>query len=182
MAAEAFKAAREFLLANRTDYATAYAQFRWPELENFNWALDWFDADLARGPLADSPALRIVGAGATELSFRQLAERSNRVANGLRDIGIQRGDRVLVMLGNVAPLWEVMLAAMKLGAVVVPATTLLTAADLAERVTRARVRCLVTLSADEQGKWATLFKQVRTRLAQGTFSAALVAKLETYAK
>ena len=47
------------------------------------------------------------------------------------------------MLGNVAPLWEVMLAAMKLGAVVVPATTLLTADDLAERVARARVRFVV---------------------------------------
>ena len=100
--------------------------------------------------LADTPALRIVGAGATVLTFRQLSERSNRVANGLRDIGVQRGDRVLVMLGNVAPLWEVMLAAMKLGAVVVPATTLLTAADLAERVARARVRCVVTMAADAE--------------------------------
>jgi acetyl-CoA synthetase len=150
MPAEAFKAARDFLLANRTDYATAHARFRWPDVETFNWALDWFDAELARGDLADTPALRIVGSGATELTFRQLAERSNRVANGLRDIGVQRGDRVLVMLGNVAPLWEVMLAAMKIGAVVVPATTLLTAEDLAERVTRANVRCVVTMAADAE--------------------------------
>ena len=51
---------------------------------------------------------------------------------------IQRGDRILLMLGNVVPLWETMLAAMKLGVVVIPATTLLTAEELADRVERGR--------------------------------------------
>ena len=143
-----FKAARDFLLAHRTDYATAYADFRWPDATPFNWALDWFDAELARGTLADRPALRISGAGATERSFAELSERSNRVANGLRTLGVARGDRVLVMLGNVGELWEVMLAAIKLGAVVVPATTLLTADDLAERVARARVRFVIAGASD----------------------------------
>ena len=49
MGAEAFKAARDFLFANRTDYRVAHAGFRWPQLDNFNYALDWFDAELARG-------------------------------------------------------------------------------------------------------------------------------------
>ncbi len=173
MSGPAFKAARDFLLAHRNDYATAYAGFRWPALDRFNWALDWFDAELARGALADSPALRIVGPGAATLSFRDLAERSNRVANGLRALGVRRGDRVLVMLGNVAPLWEVMLAAMKLGAVVVPATTLLTAEDLAERVARARVRFVVTAAADA-GKLAMLDASV-PRIAVGEAPAGCVA-------
>ena len=43
-----FLAARDFLLQHRSDYATAYRDFRWPRLEHFNWALDHFDA-LARG-------------------------------------------------------------------------------------------------------------------------------------
>ena len=47
------------------------------------------------------------------------------------------------MLGNVAPLWETMLAAMKLGAVVIPATTLLTPGDLADRFERGRARHVV---------------------------------------
>jgi acetyl-CoA synthetase len=88
MGIEAFNKARDFLLTHRADYATAYAGFSWPKLEKFNWALDWFDGVLARGALASSPALRITGAGEAELSFFDLSERSNRVANGLRRMGV----------------------------------------------------------------------------------------------
>ncbi|MCW3477118.1 AMP-binding protein [Limobrevibacterium gyesilva] len=167
-----FKAARDFLLAHRTDYASAYAQFRWPELGAFNWALDWFDAELARGELRDRPALRIIGNGSATLTFGELSVRSNRVANGLRALGVKRGDRILLMLGNVAPLWEVTLAAMKLGAVVVPATTLLTADDLNERVGRARVRFTVAASEDA-GKLAALPQGV-TRITVGGAPAGCV--------
>ncbi len=142
------KAARDFLLAHRAEYDTAYRDFRWPVLEKFNWALDWFDPALARGDAADRPALTIVGEGAGSLTFAELSERSNRVANGLRALGVRRGDRVLLMLGNVVPLWETVLAAMKLGAVVIPAATLLMPADLRDRVSRGRVRHLVTSAVD----------------------------------
>ncbi len=165
MAAGNFKAARDFLIANRTDYATAYRDFRWPDPENFNWALDWFDAELARGDSAHQPALEIVGEGAARVSFAELSERSNRIANGLRALGVKRGDRVLLMLGNVVPLWETMLAAMKLGAVIIPATTLLTPVDLADRFERGRARHIVTASA-ETGKFDG-FSNDLTRIAVG---------------
>src|SRR5450432_1927322 len=165
MTAEAFKAARDFLMAHQNDYATAHRDFRWPALTHFNWALDWFDNELARGESASRPALTIVGDGAASLTFAELSERSNRVANGLRALGVKRGDRVLLMLGNVQPLWEVMLAAMKLGAVVIPATTLLTPNDLADRFQRGRARCVVTAAA-ETGKFAG-FSNDLTRIAIG---------------
>jgi acetyl-CoA synthetase len=148
MTASAILEARDFLVAHRTDYVTAYRDFRWPALGTFNWALDWFDTVLTKGPAADQTALHIVGDGTARLSFAELSERSNRLANGLRTLGVKRGDRILLMLGNIVPLWETMLAAMKLGAVVIPATTLLPSSDLADRVSRGRVRHLVIGAAD----------------------------------
>jgi acetyl-CoA synthetase len=151
MSAEAFLRARDFLFAYRADYDTAYREFRWPVLDKFNWALDHFDP-MARGN--DKPALWIVdeGAGEAKLSFAEMAERSNRVANYLRGLGVKRGDRLLLMLGNVVPLWEVMLAAMKLGAVTIPATTLLSRDDLLDRFDRGRARHVVT-ATEHTGKF-----------------------------
>ena len=137
-----FLAARDFLLQHRSDYATAYAGFKWPKLKEFNWALDYFDA-MARDN--DHPALWIIEEDGREakLSFAQMSARSNRVANWLRKQGVKRGERILIMLGNEVPLWETMLAAIKLGAVVIPATTLLTPDDLVDRVERGQVKHVV---------------------------------------
>lgn len=141
-AAAAFLQARDFLIAHRTDYATAYRDFRWPQVEQFNWALDYFDA-YARDN--ERPALWIVNEAGEEVqrSYAALSARSNQVANFLRSQGVQRGDRVLVMLTNILPLWEVTLAALKLGAVISPATTLLTLTDLQDRVARGHIRHVV---------------------------------------
>jgi acetyl-CoA synthetase len=149
-----FLAARDLLLAQRTDYDAACAQFAWPRLERFNWALDYFDA-IARGN--DAPALHIVEETGDEarLSYAQLSERSNRVANVLTGHGARSGDRILLMLGNEVPLWETMLAAIKIGAVVIPATTLLSGDDLLDRLQRGKVRHVVT-NAGGAAKFADL--------------------------
>jgi acetyl-CoA synthetase len=142
----AFMQAREQLLKHREDYAAAMAGFHWPKLERFNWAIDWFD-ELSRNNAR--PALRIVSetAGITEVTFAALADSSTRVARFFHDRGVRKGDRILVMLNNVLPLWETMLAAMKLGAVVIPATTQLTRDDLQDRLTRGNVRHAVVDAA-----------------------------------
>src|SRR5205823_7510234 len=112
-----FQQARAFLLEHRTDYDTAVADFRWPDPVPFNWALDWFDAELARDPASrDRAALWIVDAGSdkeTKLSFAALSRRSNQVANFLRVQGLKRGDLLLLLLGHVVPLWDTILEAMK---------------------------------------------------------------------
>jgi acetyl-CoA synthetase len=146
-----FREARDLLLLLRTDSEAARARFHWPDDAEFNWALDWFDAVLARGPhTKDTDALIVVDANTeTEqrLSFSALSLRSNQVANYLRSLGVRRGDRILVLLGNVIPLWEVMLGAMKIGAVLVPATPLLKTQEIADRVVRAQVKAVVTMTA-----------------------------------
>jgi len=137
-----FRAARDFLLAHRSDYASAYAGFQWPQLTHFNWALDHFD-DMARDNHAT--ALWIVNEDGSQsrASFAELAARSNQVANWLEGLGVARGQRVLLMLGNEQPLWELMLACIKIGAVMIPATTMLSRDDLIDRFARGRVRAVV---------------------------------------
>ncbi|MEU8482517.1 AMP-binding protein [Streptomyces sp. NPDC048641] len=144
---EQFRTARDFLLRNADDYTTAYEGFVWPRPERFNWALDWFDA-IADGN--GKTALHIVEEDGREgrFTFDELRRRSNRVANWLRGQGVRAGDRVLLMLGNQVELWEIMLAAMKLRAVVIPATPLLGPADLRDRVDRGRARHVIVRPED----------------------------------
>ena len=138
-----FLAARDFLLAHPNDLDAACAGFAWPQLERFNWGIDYFDA-VARNN--DAPALHILEESGAEarLSYRELSRRSSQVAAFLTGLGAARGDRVLLMLGNEVPLWETMLAAIKAGVVVIPATPLLSGADLADRMSRGQVRWVVT--------------------------------------
>jgi acetyl-CoA synthetase len=162
--AAAFLASRDVILKHRTDYDTAIRQFGWPRQERFNWALDYFDA-VAIGN--DRPALHIVEEDGTETirSFAELSAASTRVANFLRNLGARQGDCLMLMLGNEVALWETLLAAMKLGVVVTPATTLLTTADLQDRVDRGRVRYVVT-SAAHVSKFAAITGTL-TRIAVG---------------
>src|SRR5271168_1185352 len=162
-----FQDARSFLLTHRTDYDAAVKGFRWPDAVPFNWALDWFDAELARDPQSrDRAALWIVDAGShreTKLSFAALSRRSNQVANFLQAQGLKRGDHLLLLLGNVVPLWETMLAAMKLGVVVIPATTLLTPDELCDRLDRGRAKAVVA-TQDQVAKFADLGSEKLVRI------------------
>ena len=146
MSLHEFLKARDFLFAHRTDYVAAYQGFQWPQLIKFNWALDYFDAiaknnhRLALWLVEDSGA-------ETKVTFAEMSERTNRVANFLRGLGVKRGDRLLVMLPNVQPIWEVMLASIKLGAVIIPSATQLTRDDLKDRLARGQVRHVVATAA-----------------------------------
>ncbi|MBP2427253.1 AMP-binding protein [Bradyrhizobium elkanii] len=169
-----FQDARAFLLKHRTDYDAAVKGFRWPDPVPFNWALDWFDAELAdNADSRDRPALWIVDAASgneTKLSFAELSRRSNQVANFLRAQGLKRGDHLLLLLGNVVPLWETMLAAMKLGVVVIPATTLLTADELRDRLDRGKARAVVA-TQDQVAKFAGLGSDQLVRIVVGATQA-----------
>jgi acetyl-CoA synthetase len=151
---EAFVEARNILMAQRNDHDRACARFRWPQLDSFNWAIDWFDV-YARSNNRTALWVASRDAGEAKISFRDLSERSNRVANFLRGHGVRRGDPILLMVSNVVPFWEVMLATIKLGAVVVPATTMLNRDELLDRFERGDIRHVVTGAADT-GKFAEI--------------------------
>ncbi len=134
---------RDQLLRRREDWAGAQREFRWPVFEEFNWVRDYFDVVAAGN---GTPALRVVDdAGADQsLAFSELAQRAAQVANFFASEGLRAGDRLLIMLPNCVPLWETMLAAIRLGAVMIPASTLLEREDLRDRLERGQVKAIVT--------------------------------------
>ncbi len=134
---------RDQLLRRREDWAGAQREFRWPVFEEFNWVRDYFDVVAAGN---GTPALRVVDdAGADQsLAFSELAQRAAQVATFFASEGLRAGDRLLIMLPNCAPLWETMLAAIRLGAVMIPASTLLEREDLRDRLERGQVKAIVT--------------------------------------
>jgi fatty-acyl-CoA synthase len=78
---------------------------------------------------ANRPAVEIVG-GAT-LTYRELRERVTKVAGGLAERGVGRGDRIAVMVGNGLLFFDVYLVAAYLGAAAVPINSHLTALEAA---------------------------------------------------
>lgn len=142
-----FKEARDFLFKHREDYEKAYAGFQWPRLGNFNWALDWFDViaqnntQLALWIVRKNSAGQFVDEKAT---YQELSLRTSRIARHFQKIGMKRGDSLLIMLPNVFPIWESMLAAIKLGLVIVPTATQATETELADRAQRGNIKFILT--------------------------------------
>jgi acetyl-CoA synthetase len=145
-----FRAARDLLLEFDDRYVAAKTTFVWPRPEKFNWALDWFDAELAAGDHGRNIALKVIGETVETRSFAELSQESARLANGLRSIGAKRGDRLLMMLGATPELWVTMLAAMKLGLLLIPAMPQLGEADIADRIERGKAKFLVAHARDAE--------------------------------
>ncbi len=138
-----FEQARDFLILHRSDYDYAYNHFKWPQLEEFNWALDYFDP---MATLNNHLALWIVDENGTEqkATFEEMSMRSNQVANFLRKQGLKKGDSLLLLLENEMALWELMLGAMKIGVVIVPASPLLSQQELRDRLEREKIKAIAT--------------------------------------
>ena len=94
--------------------------------------------------------LKVIGERVETRTFADLRLESSRLANGLRSLGAKRGDRLLMMLGVVPELWATMLAAMKLGLVLIPAMPTLGQADIADRLERGQAKYLVAHGADAE--------------------------------
>ncbi len=71
--APTFREARDLLLQFRGDYHGARAACVWPRPERFNWALDWFDAELAAGMHGHKTALKVIGDRIETRTFEELS-------------------------------------------------------------------------------------------------------------
>ncbi|WP_130177930.1 AMP-binding protein [Cryobacterium sp. SO1] len=173
-----FRRARDRLLELRSDHAGASAAFVWPDVgDSFNWATDWFDV-IATGN--DKTALWIVEEDGRELtvSFDAMATRSDQVACWLIQQGVAKGDHVMLMLGNQVELWETMLAIMKVGAVILPTSTVLGSHDLADRVERAGVQHVIA-NAEDTAKFAGV-EGAFTRICVGRPTAGWTGYAESH--
>ncbi|TFD87232.1 AMP-dependent synthetase [Cryobacterium lactosi] len=173
-----FRSARDQLLELRSDHAGASAAFVWPDVgDSFNWATDWFD-QIATGN--DKTALWIVEEDGRELkvSFDAMVTRSDQVATWLVQQGVAKGDHVMLMLGNQVELWETMLAIMKVGAVILPTSTVLGTHDLADRVLRAGVQHVIA-NAEDTGKFEGV-DGAFTRICVGQSTAGWTGYAESH--
>ena len=137
-----FTIARDFLV-NANNYEQAKAGFDWPEMKIFNWALDYFDT--LAGKCSNSALIYVDDKGSEKkVSFQAMKERSDRAANFLRNHGLKKRDRIMLMMSSSVELLEIFLGAMKAGCVIIPASTLLTGDDIQDRIGRGKAKCVFT--------------------------------------
>ena len=111
--------------------------------ENFNFAYDVMDVWAKENP--DGLALLWTNDQGAEIrtTFARLKEQTDQAASYLQTRGIGKGDPVMLILKRRYEWWVVMLALHKLGAVVIPATHMLTKKDIVYRNTRASVKAII---------------------------------------
>ena len=111
--------------------------------ENFNFAYDVMDAWAEEKP--DGLALLWTNDQGEEIraTFKDLKEQSDQAASYFQSLGIGKNDPVMLILKRRYEWWVVMLALCKIGAVVIPATHMLTKHDIVYRNTRASIKAIV---------------------------------------
>ncbi|MHB1439936.1 MAG: acyl-CoA synthetase [Cuniculiplasma sp.] len=111
--------------------------------ENFNWGLDWID--YLGKEKEDGKALIFRHEGRTLVcTFGEISDLSTRMAGYLETKEIKKGDRVILMMGNVPFLWISFVALTKIGAVVIPTATVMTEKDLRYRIEKSGACGIIT--------------------------------------
>ena len=141
---EKFLEMRDFLM-NVSNYDEAVKGFKWPVISKFNWAIDYFDKIAENN---NNTALIFASETGEErkISFQEMKNRSNQVANFLRDLGMQKGDRVFMIMDASVEIYEVMLGVMKAGGAIIPGAALLSPTDIADRIERGNVKFFIAHS------------------------------------
>ena len=141
--------------------------------ENFNFAYDVMDAWAKEKP--DGLALLWTNDQGKEIraTFKELKEQSDQAASYLQSLGIGKNDPVMLILKRRYEWWIVMLALCKIGAIVIPATHMLTKKDIIYRNTRASVKAIVCVDDDY------VVSQIRAALPDSKTVKAVVVVSES---
>ena len=139
--AQKFFDLRDFVL-NTKSYEEAMQGFQWPRITKFNWAIDYFDV-IAQGNNKPALIFADVDGNSETITYDEMRKRSNQVANLISDLGISKGDRVMLMMDASVEIYVLFLAIMKAGGAIIPASTLLSPKDVSDRIIRGDVKFVV---------------------------------------
>lgn len=130
--------------ASATPFEKAVTEFRWSIPAHFNIGVDVCDKWARRDPDRIALIQEDRNGDVRNVSFMDLMTRSNQIANCLVSRGLQRGDRVGVLLGQSIDTAAVHIASYKLGTIVVPLFSLFGPDALEYRLRDSGARVLVT--------------------------------------
>ncbi|MDR2647828.1 MAG: AMP-binding protein [Oscillospiraceae bacterium] len=139
----------QFCRSDFADYADFYRNFEVTCPARFNFAYDVLDEMAAHTP--DDLALLWCNDLGEErcVTFAEIKTMSDKYAQTLADLGIRKGDAVMVMLKRRYEYWFLVMAAHKIGAILIPATHMLTAKDVVYRVQSANVKMILAAPDDK---------------------------------
>lgn len=116
--------------------------------DNFNFGYDVVDAIADEAPQRRALVWCNQRGDERIFTFSEIKELSNRAANFFRAQGVKQGDRVMVMLKRHHEYWYTIVGLHKLGAVVIPATHMLTTKDMEYRINAVGIRTVVVTGED----------------------------------
>jgi medium-chain acyl-CoA synthetase len=133
---------------NMSNYEDTYASFSWERPEKYNFARDVIDHWASQD--ANKLAMIWIDDNGNELkrTFSDISSASKKLSNVLVELSVQRGDTIILMLGRNIEWWEVFTASLRMGAVISPGTTQLSAKDLSYRINAAGATCVITDDAN----------------------------------
>jgi acyl-coenzyme A synthetase/AMP-(fatty) acid ligase len=134
----------------KINYQELYDSFTWYEPSHYNFATDVID----RWANQDEEKLAIFWIDDKDnqktRTFSEISDYSKRLANALSSKNVRRGDVIILMLGREIEWWEAFTASLRMGAVISPGTTQLSAKDIEYRINAASSSCIITNSANAE--------------------------------
>lgn len=136
---------------NMYDYEKVREEFEWDVPEYYNFAFDAVDKQAEERP--DELALISIdnsGENAQKHTFKDLKELSNKFANSLREIGLEKGDRAMVLVHRIPEWYVAVLGMIKLGVIPIPTPNLSVPKDIEYRVNQSEANTIVTDMANHE--------------------------------